>query len=250
MAGATTPKPTATAKATAVRTPTSRGRPAKGWGRVLTGATLTGPADAGAPRSSGPGEPELEPRPGKHPIGSEFGQIAYLLRGSMSSSGLEAPEVSRSRRRPRHRRPHRVTLVAAPLALGGAVAAWPSGPRRWPTRSVAAVQPAPGPRPATRPAARRPDVVMVQPAGGSSALRSGRSAERGAADRSSGADDGGRRATGPRPRAVDHGADRPDRRRASPAPGSPTRASPRRRPRRRRRRRRPAGARCRCRCRP
>ena len=120
MAGATTPKPTATAKATAVRTPTSRGRPAKGWRRVLTGATLTGPADAGAARWAARVCAEWD---GAEiaPIGRNLTKSRILCADRCHPLYWRHPEVSRSRRRARHRRPHRVTLVAAPLALGGAV---------------------------------------------------------------------------------------------------------------------------------
>ena len=75
--------------------------------------------------------------------------------------------MSRSRRRARHRRPPRVTLVAAPLALGGAVAAVALaaspladslGGRGGPSSEAQPRNPTDG---------EYPDVVMIQPVGGS-----------------------------------------------------------------------------------
>ena len=90
MAGATTPKPTATANATAVRTATSRGRPANGWRGLLTRVTLTGPQDTAAHRplvraGSGGGRAGAE-----HPDWVQNTQSTYVARIAVDVPGLEA----------------------------------------------------------------------------------------------------------------------------------------------------------------
>ena len=88
--------------------------------------------------------------------------------------------MSKSRRRPRHRRSHRATRVAAPVVVGGAVAAAAFGS----SPLADHLRPAgPGlrPTPAVTPEVPSPDVVLVQPAGPSYVGGSSRDASRAAA---------------------------------------------------------------------
>ena len=90
--------------------------------------------------------------------------------------------MSRSRRRARHRRPHRVTLVAAPLALGGAVAAVALGASPLADSLGGGGGPNSEAQPGNPTDGESPDVVMIQPVGGSTpGSAADGSAERGAA---------------------------------------------------------------------
>ena len=83
--------------------------------------------------------------------------------------------MSRSRRRARHRRPHRAVTVAAPLALGGAVAA--VALTASPLGDALRGTPGGGQDRAGRDGS--PDVVMVEPVGGGSGGTAPRTASAG-----------------------------------------------------------------------